>query len=151
MTKGRDSFDWKSLEQLLGTSLPFIPKGMREQIQSGSWVESYVQDMMKKMMPGAASAEQHSPLEYEEFETHKDLIVKIHIPKSVHPRALRLQIGRGTLRITGLPGDKKQLIHLSTTVDHLHCKATCKNRILLIRMRKETETEVFRDIRIRME
>ncbi|MFD2671746.1 hypothetical protein [Marinicrinis sediminis] len=158
MSKGQDprSFDWDNLEKLLGTSLPLIPKGIRERIENSGWVESYVQDMLTKMMPtstisSTSPTETNTELQWEEFETHKNLILKMRIPETIHPRSVHVQVGRGHVKIYGLPKDGSQIIPLSQTVDHLHCRAFCKNRSLLIRMRKETETEAYREIRVRHE
>lgn len=149
MKKDPSTFDWNQLEQILGTSLPFFPKGMRDKIQDTSWVSSYVQDVMNKMMSSSTTQQSGKDLPYEEFETHKSIILKLKIPKKIHPRSLRVQVGRGNVRIQGLPDGHIQCISLSKPVDHHFCRASYKKQVLIVRMRKEAENEIFRDIRIR--
>lgn len=157
MKQGPNShFDWNELENLLGEN---IPKGLlkdRMNMNAG-WVGDYVQNVLKKSFSGArtgsketATDKNDSPnFEYEMFETHNSVIVRLHIPDDIHHKNVATYASSNLLKIEQLPSRKKQLIRLPSLVDPGQSKASYKERVLEVRMAKHADEDIFNEIKIR--
>ncbi|MCU6795421.1 Hsp20/alpha crystallin family protein [Paenibacillus sp. WQ 127069] len=137
---------WKQVEALLGTKLPELPEvSDTSPLTDTSWVDEYVQQMLKKTMPvnGMLSGLKSKA---EIFETHHYVIVKFKLPQPANP-IVRARADR--VSIEDSPLVKKQNIKLPCLVVPRLSKASYKNGILQIKMRKQKINQTAYDIYVR--
>jgi len=143
---------WEQIEKFLGQKLPFGEKGQTF-LDNMSWVEGYVQDMLKKAMPGTeastSSRSGSTSTSTETFETHEHVIVKVRLPKEEDPRAMRVFVKSNQLKITGYLSGKKKTVKLPALVLSRSARVTYKQRTLEIRMRKSGLKEHYIEAFIR--
>ncbi|MCZ8511301.1 Hsp20/alpha crystallin family protein [Paenibacillus filicis] len=141
-------FNWKQFEQFFGGKLPFLGSG--DGPEPMGWVENYVKDVMKQAMPAADLQGLKHHFHTETFDTHNNVIVKIHIPDRSQARKLRVLVNSNQLRLENLPENNTQTIKLNSSVVTDSCRAVYKNGILQLHMRKMmSEHQPYQEIDIR--
>ncbi|GFZ80799.1 hypothetical protein GCM10008018_27860 [Paenibacillus marchantiophytorum] len=140
---------WEQVEKFLGQKLPFGEKGQTF-LDNMTWVEGYVQDMLKKAMPGEeASLSSHHPAGTEIFETHEHVIIKVKIAKEEDPRALQVFVKSNQIKLTGFLSDKSRILKLPTLVLPRTARVSYKQRLLQIKVRKRGLKESYVEAYIR--
>ncbi|MDQ1913055.1 Hsp20/alpha crystallin family protein [Paenibacillus sp. GD4] len=144
------TFDWKQFEQFFGGKLPFAPGGSGKG-EGLAWIQEYVQDVMKQALPSVSNAAERvkNHLHTETFETHNNVIVKIHVPDRDQARKIRVGLSVNAVRLTGLPDKKEQTIRLHRLIYPDSCKAVYRDGIIQLHMRKHLGDHTFRDIDVR--
>jgi HSP20 family molecular chaperone IbpA len=169
----RPGQDWEQFDKFMGAQLPFLPKDFLKgrMKQGGDWIGEYVQDVLKRSFSGrggeeegagdeeasvssastgASTAASDLDYEYEAFETHTAVIVRITVPDGIHIKNVRIYAGNTQLKVEQDPSRKKLYIRLPHPVDHGAAKASFKDRVLEIRLPKLEEAEIFQEVRIRI-
>ncbi|NOU93342.1 hypothetical protein GC093_08950 [Paenibacillus sp. LMG 31456] len=140
---------WHEIENLLGSKLPALPTSKQmELLKDTSWIEGYVQNILNKTMPqnGMQKVTQ-SNSKAEVFETHYHVIVKTPISYEVNPA---VKVRPDLIKIEGqLDNKKNQLIRLPCLVVPSTAKATYKEGILQIKIRKKKLNKTYREVSIR--
>ncbi|MCY9661957.1 Hsp20/alpha crystallin family protein [Paenibacillus chondroitinus] len=140
---------WDHVEKFLGQKLPFAEKGQTF-LDNMTWVEGYVQDMLKKAMPGMdASISTQGASGAEIFETHEHVIIKVKIAKGEDPRALRVFIKSNQMKLTGFTSGKGRIIKFPTLVLPRSARVSYKQRLLQIKVRKRGLKENYTEAYIR--
>ncbi|MEK8129793.1 Hsp20/alpha crystallin family protein [Paenibacillus filicis] len=139
--------NWKQFEQFFGGKMPFPPAS--EIPGDLSWVDGYIKDVMKQAMPQAQTQGLKHHFHTEVFDTHRNIIVKVHIPDKAQARKIRVLLNVSTLRLEGLPQDKSQMVRLPSLVNASSCKAVYRNGILQLHMRKQSSEHPFYEIDVR--
>jgi HSP20 family molecular chaperone IbpA len=147
------SFDWKQFDQFFGGKLPFAPTGKEGKGAEGlAWIESYVQDVMKQAMPTISSTSSERAKHHihtETFETHNNVIVKIHVPDRQQARKIRVSLSVNAVRLEGLPDKKEQTIRLNKLIYPDSCKAVYRDGIIQLHMRKHVADHHFHEVDVR--
>lgn len=139
---------WNQLEALLGTKLPAMPTAQEmAPWQDMSWVEDYVQQMLQKTMPKNKMPSTLGVNDLPEvFETHHYVIVKLKLPKPNNP-IVHVRADRVTIEDS--PKLKRQAVRLpSLVLPHL-TRASHKDGILQIKMRKRKINKSTHEIHVR--
>lgn len=140
---------WEEIEKFLGQKLPFGEKGQTF-LDNMTWVEGYVQDMLKKAMPGMdASISSHESFGAEVFETHEHVIIKVKIAKGEDPKALRVFVKSNQLKLSGFLNGKSQIVKMPTLVLPSTARVSYKQRLLQIKVRKRGLKENYVEAYIR--
>ncbi|MEF3302025.1 Hsp20/alpha crystallin family protein [Paenibacillus sp. GYB003] len=140
------NFDWKSFEQFFGGKFPLGADLNRDT----AWVDRVVKDVMSKALPHPIDVGllgKH--FQTEVFETHNNVIVKIHIPDQETARRIRPYIGFNLLKLEGAADDKTQTVKLTSPIVPESCKAVYKNGVLQLHMRKMKRKEPLREVHVR--
>jgi hypothetical protein len=142
---------WENFEKLFGQKLPFQEKG-QSLLDNMAWVENYIQDTLKKAMPkleaGIFSGSSESS-QFDVFETHDHVIVKVKLNKEENPRALQVFVKSNQVKLTGfLKGDSK-IIKLPTLVAPRTARVRYKQQTLQIQIRKRGMKESYHEAFIR--
>lgn len=140
--------NWKDFNPFGGAN---DPKSMNPSI------EKYVKNILSQSMPSSFlpdlfneteekdepdfEEEVHQPKEnYQVFEMHDYVVVRVNIDVSVHVRDLKIYHTSNQLTIEGNPNQHdKQVISLPSLVQHKGTKAIFRNHILEIKMTKERD------------
>ncbi|WP_240417615.1 Hsp20/alpha crystallin family protein [Paenibacillus periandrae] len=137
---------WKQVEALLGTKLPELPDvSDTSPLTDTSWVDDYVQQMLKKTMPVSGVLSRYKN-KAEIFETHHYVIVKFKLPQPANP-IVKARADR--VSIEDSPLVKKQNIKLPCLIIPRLSKASYKDGILQIKMRKRKINTTSYDIYVR--
>ncbi|MFD0694603.1 CS domain-containing protein [Paenibacillus sp. GCM10027628] len=140
---------WEQVEKFLGQKLPFGEKGQTF-LDNMSWVEGYVQDMLKKAMPGLdANVSAQAGADVETFETHEHVIVKVKLDKEEDPKAMQVFVKSNQIKLTGFLSGKNRIIKLPSLVLPRTARVHCKQRVLEIRLRKRGLKENYLEAFIR--
>ncbi|TXK74832.1 Hsp20/alpha crystallin family protein [Paenibacillus sp. N3.4] len=141
---------WEQVEKFLGQKLPFGEKGQTF-LDNMTWVEGYVQDMLKKAMPGTdaniSSSERSVGVEI--FETHEHVIVKVKIAKDEDPKELQVFVKSHQIKLTGFLSGKNRVVKLPALVLPRSAVASYKQRLLEIKVRKRGSKEAYQEAFIR--
>jgi HSP20 family molecular chaperone IbpA len=138
-------YNWQQFEEFFSGISSF----QQGKIQDLSWVDKFIQNVMKQAVPEpVTNSVQPPPLQTEVFETHRNVIVKIRIPAHIQPRALQLFANSHQLKIEG-PGQNVQYVRLPAAVQSQSSKAHFRDGILQLQLRKKTESERFDEVYIR--
>ncbi len=142
--------NWDQIEKFVGQRLPFKEKG-QSLLDNMSWVEGYVQDVLKKALPGSQSSISSSSdsISTEVFETHTHVIVKVKLPKEEDPRALQVFVKSAQVKLTGLISGSYKIIKLPALVVPRTATARYKQRMLQIQIRKRGRKESYHEAYIR--
>jgi hypothetical protein len=137
---------WEHIEKFLGQKLPFGEKGQTF-LDNMTWVEGYVQDMLKKAVPGMnANISSH---ESEIFETHEHVIIKVRIAKDENPRALQVFVKSNQIKLSGFLSGKNRILKLPTLVLPRTARVSYKQHLLQIKVRKRGLKENYIEAYIR--
>lgn len=138
-------FDWSSFEKHLNEQLSALSEGPAGRLfKDNNWIGSLMQDVMKKAAPSQVAhtfAGSHS----EVFETHGNVFVRLKLPENANPRAIQVYIAANSVKLDGLPGGRSQIIRLPVPVLPKSGKATYKNGVLQIQMRKSGDNEKYHE------
>ncbi|WP_164931472.1 CS domain-containing protein [Longirhabdus pacifica] len=153
-------FDWGGFEKFFGGNIPAFTKEMQNQMQQDpAWMEKHIKDMMENLLPNFAGTNganntstvksTGSPVQHEEFETHRDLFLKVYLPsKTSSSSNVRLFSSVNSIRIKGIDDHDPFTVSLSQNVDPSSCKATVKNNVLQIQMKKAAEAEMYQEVKV---
>ncbi|GAB7058127.1 MULTISPECIES: Hsp20/alpha crystallin family protein [Paenibacillus] len=142
--------NWKNFEQFFGGKLPFTgPMNPGKESEPMAWVENYVKNVMKQAMPNMDSPSLKHHFHTEIFDTHNNVIVKVHVPDKAQARKLRVKLNLNQVRLEGLPDNKTQTIRLASLVVPESCKAVYRNGILQLHIRKQSAENPYQEIDIR--
>ncbi len=163
--RGKSGPDWGGMKQFMGGHFPFMNDKIKKKMGAGGtdWVEEYVQDVLKKSFSQRAGsffpeesaraetseAAQGLDYDYETFETHNNVIVRITIPEDVQVRNVRVYAGSMQLKVEQDPTRSSMYIPLPSEVDGGAVKASLKDRVLEVRCPRRQEAEVFQEVRVR--
>lgn len=156
-SKNNNSFfdmNWKNFEQFFAGKLPFPGMLNRDNLGANgedhmAWVEGYVKDVLNKSIPNSGSSLLKHHFQTELFETHNNVIVKVHIPDRAQARKIRVLVGANQIRLEGLPEKGAQTIKLVNPVVPSSCKGVYKNGIMQFHIRKQTDEETYYEIDVR--
>ncbi|MNC36496.1 hypothetical protein D3C75_850190 [compost metagenome] len=153
------------MDQWMGGHFPFMNDKIKKKMGAGGtdWVEEYVQDVLKRSFSqrmGSFTPEEGARAEtsesrheldydYETFETHNNVIVRISVPEDVQVRNVRLYAGSMQLKVEQDPTRKSMYIPLPSEVEGGSVKASLKDRVLEVRCPRRQEAEVFQEVRVR--
>ncbi|CAG5091821.1 MAG: hypothetical protein C6W55_02235 [Thermobacillus sp.] len=135
---------WDAFEKAMLEAFPFLPKDFtRAGIVDSSWLSDVVQNSinrfidqeMKSKFPNSVFG---SALNYDTFETHRSVIVRLRLPEDLNPRELEMSISCHKVRIK-LPSGVKQEIPLPKAVSPRKARTTFKGGILELRLPKTRE------------
>jgi HSP20 family molecular chaperone IbpA len=147
----RQPWKWGNFEKLFDQKIPLKEKG-QSMLDNMSWVENYIQDVLKKAMP-KLGAEVTSGTEegsqFEVFETHDHVIVQVKLHKEENPRALQVFVKSNQLKLTGLLKEGTKFIKLPALVAPRTARARYKPRTLQIQIRKRGSKESYQEAFIR--
>ncbi|RUS46955.1 Hsp20/alpha crystallin family protein [Cohnella sp. AR92] len=135
-------------------NLPFgknFPFNLLEKMDDLAWIEKYVQDAMTQYMPKTLSTHSQNPsrLQMEVFETHKNVIIKVHLTEN-EAKNVKVTAGVDRVRLEGLPdSNSKKNIKLTSHVVPESCVAVYKNGILQLHMRKQTIDDYFQEVNVK--
>ncbi|MDP5272503.1 Hsp20/alpha crystallin family protein [Chengkuizengella axinellae] len=107
-----------------------------------SWIDKYVSETLDKAFSRTGTINtREAPSSTEQLKTdlldiHHYLIAKIHIPKHIDHKKIKLSINATKLKIRGLPEGDSQMVDLPTQIDTHDTKAIYKDHILEVRMPK---------------
>lgn len=142
---------WEQIEKFLGQKFPDHTREKGQTfLNSLSWVEGYVQEMLKKAMPPAeAEISSTDGAAAEVFETLEHVIIQVKLPKEEDPRALQVFVKSNQVKITGFLSGIPKLIKLPVMVVSRTAKAHYKQRVLQIQIRKRGQKENYHEVYIR--
>jgi len=149
----RDSNDRNQLsksdfvENFLNNKFPFHSGMDQEILKDTSWIEGYVQDILHNAVPKARRTSPQK-IPSQTFETHQYVIVKLTIPSHIDPGTLMISIGTNLVKIEGLTSSAT-IVKLPCTVVQNSARATFKDGILQIKMRKKTMKQGYHHVNIR--
>jgi HSP20 family molecular chaperone IbpA len=135
----------EQFEKYFGNKMPFSQPDQANPIMPDtSWVETYVQDVLKKAMTSAQIPSSfRSPTEV--FETIKRVIVKVPLPDNINPNEIQVFIKSDEVKLEGLPDEKKTVIKLPWMVIPKSGIVRFKRGVLQISMRKRRNNENYHE------
>jgi HSP20 family molecular chaperone IbpA len=143
---------WENFEKIFGERLPFAAKEKgQSMLDNMSWVENYVQDVLKRAMPrldGGATSTAGSP-SVEVFETHENVIVQVKLPKEEDPKAIQVFVKSNQVKLTGFLKEGNKFIKLPAMVAPRTARARYKTRMLQIQIRKRGNKDAYHEAYIR--
>lgn len=148
-------YNWKEMDKFFSGRIPFMPKEFQERLQmDSSWIGDYVQDVLKHSFSDSAQnmnweSKSFSRIEYDLFETHNSVIVRLRIPENIHPKHIKLFVGSNRLKVENLSTKQKQMITLPNTIDAEGSRAVFKDNVMEVRMPKANDSDFFNEIKIR--
>ncbi|MFE5322981.1 CS domain-containing protein [Paenibacillus sp. NPDC056579] len=146
MNDNRNPFsgvDWEQFQKYFAGTTPFP---LHDHKDSTTWVEKYVQSILKQTVPEGTAARQYDT---ELVETHQAIIMKIHIPDVNQAKNMRIHVASNQVKLEGAEGQHLQLIRLSHPVVPSDCKAVYKAGIMQLHMRKQDRDEHFYEIDVK--
>nr|WP_234399889.1 Hsp20/alpha crystallin family protein [Paenibacillus popilliae] len=139
------TMDWKKFEQFFGGKFPFVDIGSGK--LSDNWVENYVQ----RIVNSVPVVSKNKLIQHEIFQTHHYVFIKMNIPDSIREKELQVSVSSHQLKIEGLPEDQKYVIQLPVVVKARESRASYKDGILQIKVRKNDDDLDFYHVGIRYE
>lgn len=142
---------WDQIEKFLGEKFPAAAKERAQSfVDNMSWIEGYVQDMLKKTMPAMdAETSSNDEVSVETFETHEHVITQVKLPKEENPRALQVFVKSSHLKLVGFLNGTPRIIKLPSLVLPRTARARYKQRILQIKVRKRGTKEDYHEAYVR--
>ncbi|MFD7523596.1 Hsp20/alpha crystallin family protein [Paenibacillus chitinolyticus] len=142
---------WEHVEKFLDQPQKYI--------ENIKWIEGFVRDVFDRTLPpphmnadiqqtqtqprsqqkGKQQTSSQQPRETvngDTFETHTDVFVRLKIPKSEDPRSLQVMVKTSHVKILGLTDEPRKLIKLPSPVLPKTAKATYKEGVLQIQVRR---------------
>lgn len=142
--------NWRNFEQFFGGKIPFAgPTSLGKDGEPMAWVENYVKNVMKQALPDMDSPSLKHHFHTEIFDTHNNVIVKVHVPDKAQARKLKVLINVNQIRLEGLPDNNIQTIRLASLVVPGSCKAVYRSGILQLHVRKQSAENPYQEIDIR--
>jgi HSP20 family molecular chaperone IbpA len=142
----QDPNPWETMNQFFNEGFPFtgISLPTDSMMVDPAWIEKIVQSAFTQSMP----SQDKELYTHKIFETHKSVVVRIRLPRSIDPGLLRVYVGSTSLRVEGLPNHSDKKIQLPCEVNKVGIRASFKDEILEIRMAKKRSSEPERQISI---
>ncbi|MFE5319513.1 Hsp20/alpha crystallin family protein [Paenibacillus sp. NPDC056579] len=141
---------WEALESILGSKLPALPsKQQMEMWKDTSWVGDYVEKVLEKSIPKKWGGHEPNPSSNhtaEVFETHNYVIVKLKMNDQANPN---VKIRTDQIKIEGLVKNKAQIIKLPCHVIPSGSRASYKDGILQIKMKKKKINKSYHEVNVR--
>lgn len=154
MSDSNFPMDWSEFEKQMIKQFPFLPKDFMNggAARNSSWVGDIVKKSIDRYLNEGLTPNVFNPfasasLSYDLFETHRSVIIRLHIPKDVSPHKVRASVNRRKVRIE-LPSGKRQEIRLEKPVNPKRSHAVYKEGILEVRMPKIREPKSFHEVYI---
>lgn len=141
----KGTMDWKKFEQFWH-KFSFVDKNSGK--LTDNWVENYVQRILKNV-PGVSNTNQ--ALSHEIFQTHHFVFIKIKVPDSIRERDMQVSVSSNQLKIEGLPENQSFVVQLPVLVKARECRASYKDGVLQIKVRKNDDDLDFYNVGIRYE
>ena len=140
---------WQAIDRFFDGQFPFNKNSLLfdPQMKDSTWIDHIVQEAFMQSMP-SKTVSSSIPLTHQLFETHKSVIVKVQVPKSVNVHDIRLYVGATSLRIEGLPNQEHKKIQLPCEVKSTGIRSSFKDHVLEVRMVKKHLPELERQINI---
>ncbi|MDF2716748.1 MAG: HSP20-like chaperone protein [Paenibacillus sp.] len=140
-------FDWKSFEQFFGGKFPLASN---DSLKDPSWVDHVVKDVMKQAFTNSVDMNMlNKHYRTEVFETHNNVVVKIHIPDKEQARNLNALVGINQIKLERLPDNRSQVVKLPTHIVPESCKAVYKKGVLQMQIRKVKISERMHEVNVR--
>lgn len=141
------SFDWRSFEQFFGGKFPLAPN---DSLKDPSWVDHVVKDVMKQAFSNSVDLNMlKKQYRTEVFETHNNVVVKIHIPDKEQARNMNAFVGVNQIKLEGLPDNRNQVVKLPSHIVPESCKAVYKKGVLQMQIRKVKISERMHEVNVR--
>lgn len=141
-----DKARWEALESILGTRLPALPsKQQMELWKDASWVGDYVGKVLEQTLPKQGAPNHFKPSS-EVFETHNYVIVKMKMHDQANPI---VKIRTDQVKIDGISTNKSQTVKLPCHVIPQDSRASYKDGILQIKMRKRKINKTYHEVSVR--
>lgn len=147
-SRKQSALDWKEFQQSLLEQIPFMGNDWE-----GKNIENFVQKTIKQYMPkslpfknGLSSLFSHS-FDYDLFETHRSLFVRIRLSDDLSPDSVRFYANRRKLKV--IAPDHSEEIPLPCDVNAARAIARYDDGILEIRIPKQGGFDPYREIFIR--
>ncbi len=134
----RNAIDRKDFRKKMLENFPFLPKQFMDvdPTNGASWVSDYVQKQLERAFSNTTMEFPFkSKLNYDVVETHRSIILRLHVPEDISPHEVRMSLDAHLVRIA-LPSGDKQDITLKKPVNPKRATARYKNRILELIMPK---------------
>jgi HSP20 family molecular chaperone IbpA len=142
----RFSSNWDMIEKLVGAKLPIFPNDEQMAVlKNTSWVDDYVRQMLDNTMPKQEILPNLGN-SFEVFETHYYVVVKVKISYEANPL---VKIRPDQVKVETSPNHKELIIPLPTLVVPSTGRATYKDEILQIKIRKTKFSKSYREVAIR--
>jgi HSP20 family molecular chaperone IbpA len=134
----------EQFEKFFGRNIPFSTDQADPLMPDTSWVETYVQDVLKNAM---ISAQTPTAFRFpsDVFETLKSVIVKVPIPDNMNPSEIQVFIKSDQVKLEGLPDRKSTVIKLPCMVIPKSGIVRFKRGVLQISIRKRMNNENYHE------
>jgi len=119
-------------------NFPFLPKKLMDvdPTQNTSWVSDYVQEQLQRAFSSTLTDFPFkNRLNYHITETHRNIFLRLHVPKDTEPHDIKMSLDNHLVRIE-LPSGHKQDISLKKPVNPKRAIARFKNGIMELQMPK---------------
>ncbi|MFC5701084.1 hypothetical protein ACFPVX_07300 [Cohnella faecalis] len=137
---------WKELRDLLGKDMPWKLVEQYDKADNAGWLDQFVKEMVSRASQ-QHSVESHKALASKVTKDAKRVTVTLDLPPGAMSRDLRLHASADRLKISGLPGERRQLLRLPCMVHARTGKATLKGNRLVVKFRRKpaekNEVELF--------
>lgn len=138
---------WEALESLLGMKLPnFSTDKHLEQWKDTSWVEDYVKNILEKSLPSSSTLKRTTSSPSEIFETHHFVIMKMKMPENANPI---VKIRTDQVKVDGLSGSNSHIVRLPCHIDPQQSRASYKDGVLQIKMKKKKINKNYHEVAVR--
>jgi HSP20 family molecular chaperone IbpA len=138
----------EQFENFFGRKIPFtLPDQADHLVPDTSWVETYVQDVLKNVMT-SADVPSFSKYPTEVFETLKSVIIKVTIPDTMNPNEIQVFIKSDQVKLEGLPDGQKTVIKLPWMVIPKSGIVRFKRGVLQISIRKRMNNEQYHEANV---
>ncbi|PZE22372.1 Hsp20/alpha crystallin family protein [Paenibacillus xerothermodurans] len=137
---------WQTLEKLIGAKLPDLPDDEQlDLLKDTSWVQNYVKRAFEQVVPKQEPSQNRSGAA-EVFETHHYVILKVKMPYEADP-LVKLRVDQ--VKIESALKNISQIIRLPCLVVPSTGRATYKDGVLQVRIKKRKISKLYRDISVR--
>ncbi|WP_282941990.1 Hsp20/alpha crystallin family protein [Paenibacillus sp. RC67] len=138
---------WEAIESILGTKLPNLQSDQHLELwKDTSWVEEYVKNILEKSLPKRGQIKSLSKEPSEIFETHHFVIMKMNMPDNANPI---VKIRTDQVKIEGLSGTNSQVVRLPCHIDPRQSRASYKDGVLQIKMKKKKFNKSYHEVPVR--
>lgn len=134
---------WRSFEQFFGGQFPNMPLDKAFDPDS---MEEWVQQLVRSSFPQASSGAPGQAYRTEVFETHNNVVVKVHVPDREEAESLDVRAGIRQVRLQRNRDKFEQVIRLAALVVPQSCRAVYKQGILQLHMRKMKTSDKLYDV-----
>jgi hypothetical protein len=142
---GRGGGMWNQIEKFISDKLSVInPTGdfASQFLQQPEWVQNIVRDALLQVLPrelgrrGGTAGGSASKMSTEVFETHRQVIAKIKLPRKENLRALQVLVRSDRIKLLCLPGGEPAFIPLPSPVVASSARARLREGVLEVYARK---------------